>query len=81
MLSKPAPVTIAKLYLNSEAAIPKFFQPRSVPYAVKPAIDQELERLESSGVIHPVSTSEWAAPIVPVPKKKMEESEFVVILR
>ena len=59
----------AKLYLNSESARPKFFQPRSVPYAVNPAIDQELERLESSGVIHPVSTSEWAAPIVPVPKK------------
>ena len=60
----------AKLYLNSESARPKFFQPRSVPYAVNPAIDQELERLESSGVIHPVSTSEWAAPIVPVPKKR-----------
>ena len=35
---------------------------------IQPLI-KKLERLESSGVIHPVSTSEWAAPIVPVPKK------------
>ena len=59
----------AKLYLNSESARPKFFQPRSVPYAVKPAIDQELERLESSGVIHLVSTSEWATHCSCPPKR------------
>ena len=60
--------TKGKLYLKSESR-PKFFQPRSIPYAIKPAVDQELDRLESSGVIRPVPTSEWAAPIVPVPKK------------
>ena len=29
----------------------------------------ELERLQSLGVIKPVATSDWAAPIVPVVKK------------
>ena len=38
-------------------------------FALKPAIDQEFVHLESARIVHQVFTSEWAAPIVPVPKK------------
>ncbi|KAL9984702.1 hypothetical protein ACROYT_G007028 [Oculina patagonica] len=57
----------AKLFVKSESK-PKFFKPRPVPYALKGAIEQELDRLESMGVIEKVRYSEWAAPIVPVVK-------------
>ena len=57
-----------KLHLQPNAT-PRFFKPRSVPFALKPAIEEELVRLESSGIVQRVSTSDWAAPIVPVPKK------------
>ena len=58
----------AKLRVQPGAA-PKFCKPRSVPYAAKQAVENELDRLESSGILEKVSYSEWAAPIVVVPKK------------
>ena len=58
----------ATLHVRPDAR-PKFFKPRTVPFAIKGAIEQELDRLEANGVIRKVSHSEWAAPIVPVPKK------------
>ena len=51
-----------------ENATPKFFKPRPVPYAIRGAIEQDLDRLESLGVLEKINHSEWAAPIVPVPK-------------
>ena len=56
-----------KLTLKQNAK-PKFFRPRAVPYAIKGTIEKDLERLEKLGVITKVSQSEWAAPIVAVPK-------------
>ena len=50
-------------------ARPKFFKPRAVPFAIKPAIDRKLQRLESTGIKTKVAHSDWVAPIVPVPKK------------
>ena len=47
---------------------PKFLKPRSVPYALKPAIEKDLERLKNAGIIRQVTYSDWASPIVPVPK-------------
>ena len=58
----------AKLNVQKDAR-PRFFRPRSIPFAIKPAIEQELDALEASGAITKVPYSEWAAPIVPVPKK------------
>lgn len=47
---------------------PKFYKPRSVPYALRMSIEHELDRLEEMGVVEKVNRSEWATPIVPVPK-------------
>ena len=56
-----------KLYVKPDSK-PKFFKLRPVPHALKGAIEQELDHLESMGVIEKVRYSEWAAPIVPVVK-------------
>ncbi|KAK7909343.1 hypothetical protein WMY93_014027 [Mugilogobius chulae] len=48
---------------------PKCLKARPVPYAIKPKVEAEIDRLVKSGVLEPVSTSEWATPIVPVMKK------------
>ena len=52
-----------------ENVTPRFHRPRSVPFALKGAVEQELARLEEKGILKKVSHSSWAAPIVPVPKK------------
>ena len=57
----------AHLYLK-EHSIPRFHKPRPVPFAKLEEVQQELERLEQAGVITPVKTSDWAAPIVIVNK-------------
>ena len=49
--------------------IPVFRKARPVPYAVKEKVDREIERLEHEGVIKKVESSEWASPIVCVPKR------------
>ena len=51
-----------------EGAKPKFCKARPVPFALKAAIDRELDCLENEGILEPVTYSEWAAPVVPVPK-------------
>ena len=48
---------------------PKFFRPCTVPFAIKDAIAKEIERLEAAGILEKVDFSQWATPIVPVPKK------------
>ncbi|XP_060607830.1 uncharacterized protein K02A2.6-like [Ruditapes philippinarum] len=57
-----------KLKPNSN---PKFIRARTVAFAVKPKIEAELERLVSEGV-EKVTHSEWATPIVPVPKSNVD---------
>ncbi|CAH8288100.1 unnamed protein product [Schistosoma rodhaini] len=59
--------TEAVLKLQPEAT-PVFRPKRPVPYASLPLVDAELQRLETEGVLVPVSYSSWAAPIVVVKK-------------
>lgn len=58
----------AKITLKPDHT-PKFFQPRVVPYAIRPKVEAELTRLTEMGVISPMQYSEWATPVVPVIKK------------
>ena len=58
----------AKLAVQ-ENARPKFCKPCSVPLALKEAIEEELDWLERVRVLEKVAYSEWATPLVPVPKK------------
>ena len=57
----------ACLTLKADAR-PRFCRPRSVPYAIKEKVGHELDRLEGAGVLRKIDYSDWAAPIVPVPK-------------
>ena len=49
-------------------ATPRFCRARPVLFALKEAIEHELDSLESKGVLEKVSHADWAAPIVAVPK-------------
>ena len=55
--------------LVDEKVKPKFHKPRTVPFLMKDKVEKELERLQDLGIISPVKHSQWAATIVPVPKK------------
>ncbi|XP_031422660.1 uncharacterized protein K02A2.6-like [Clupea harengus] len=59
---------MTKLDLKSGSK-PRFMKARAVPYALRPKVEAELKSLVESGVLEPVSVSEWATPIVPVIKK------------
>jgi hypothetical protein len=57
-----------KLHVQHQATA-RFHKPRPVPFAIKEAVGKELDRLEADGILKKVDHSEWAAPIVSVPKK------------
>ncbi|GBL78306.1 Sphingomyelin phosphodiesterase [Araneus ventricosus] len=58
------PINIAM----KQETIPIFCKSRPVPYALRNLVDKELDTLINSGVLHTVSHSKWATPIVAVPK-------------
>ena len=47
--------------------IPVFHRPQPIPFAVKDAVDRELDQLQQAGIVEKVTHSDWAAPIVIVP--------------
>lgn len=57
----------AKLVLK-EKHKPKFCKARSVPWAIRSSVDEEIRRLEQEKIITSVTTSEWATPLVIVRK-------------
>ena len=40
-----------------------------MPLSLRSALEEELSRLERVGVLHKVNHSDWATPVVVVPKK------------
>ena len=58
----------AHLHLK-EGLTPKFCRPRKVPFAIKESVGKELDRLEEADIIIKEYYSDWAVPIVPVPKQ------------
>jgi hypothetical protein len=52
-----------------QGAKPRFHKARPVPFALKSGVEEELNHLEREGVLEKVDYSEWAAPIVAVPKR------------
>ena len=57
----------AKIHIDP-TVIPKFCKARPLPYAMRELVEKELLRLETLGIIKPMKSSNWAAPIVPVLK-------------
>lgn len=52
-----------------EGTILRFCKARSVPYALREPVNEEIRRLVDTGILTQVASAEWAAPLVPVVKK------------
>ena len=58
----------AKLIIKDDSQA-RFLKARPMLYTLKPKVEEELQRLQNEGILTKVEWSEWATPIVPVPKK------------
>ncbi|XP_060079899.1 uncharacterized protein K02A2.6-like [Ylistrum balloti] len=47
---------------------PIFCKARAVPFSLKETLEKELHRLENEGIVSRVEQSDWATPVVIVPK-------------
>ena len=65
----------------SRGTQPKFFKARSVSYYNKEKVEEELERLQTQGIISPITYSEWATPVVPVAKPNNKVRLYAVITK
>ena len=61
----------AKLLVNPEM-ISKFCKIWYVTFAIKGAIEGELKRLEAAGIMESWTHSDWAAPVVAIPKNEAD---------
>ena len=57
----------AKINIQPTAK-PVFIRARTVQFAVREAVERELDELEKNGILVKVNSSKWATPIVPIPK-------------
>lgn len=51
-----------------EDAKPVCHKVRNIPFAIRETVQQELQRLEDNGIIEPIESAEWLAPLVVVRK-------------
>lgn len=51
-----------------EGAVPVFCKARPIPFALRAAVDAELDKMEEENVVTRVKHSDWATPLVVVPK-------------
>ena len=59
----------AKAHLHVKPNVmPKSCKPRSLLFAYREAVENDLNRLMAEHVLEPITVSKWAAPIVMVPK-------------
>ena len=56
-----------ELFVDKDAR-PIYRRARPVAYHLKPLVEKELQRLEDTGVIKPVTHAQWASPTVNVIK-------------
>ena len=59
--------TKATLHVKPDVA-PIHLKARPVPFSLRPAVEKELDRMKKGGIIEAVEFSEWATPLVVVPK-------------
>ncbi|UYV65035.1 K02A2.6-like [Cordylochernes scorpioides] len=48
---------------------PTFLRARTLPYAIKPKVEEALRKMEEQGILTPVEFTRFATPIVPVLKR------------
>ena len=61
---------VRKIELSVDSSVsPRFMKHRPPPFALREAIETELDRQVAAGILVPVETSRWATPVVPVEKK------------
>ena len=58
----------ATLHMKDNA-VPIYHKARPVPFALRLAVEKELQRMQNEGIIVPVDFSEWATPLVCIPKQ------------
>ena len=60
---------VRKVSIEIDPAVkPIFLKHRPPPFAQREEIEKELDRQVAEGILEPVKTSRWAAPVVPVKK-------------
>ncbi|KAK9739221.1 hypothetical protein QE152_g9202 [Popillia japonica] len=59
---------------------PKFFKPRTIPFAFKTKVEAELQRLEEAGIITLIPNSDWGTPLVPVLKKAATDHKPLIYI-
>jgi hypothetical protein len=47
---------------------PNFIRPRTIPYALRDRVENEIDRLEADGIIERIEYSRWGTSVVPVVK-------------
>eukprot|EP00731_Ephydatia_muelleri_P004863 Em0002g1039a len=69
--NKPGKTTLYEHRIHTNSSKPVRLPPYRVPHAYRNSIKRELQEMERSGIIEP-TCSEWASPIVVVPKRNGE---------